>query len=185
MEPFQELLATDRILVVDGAMGTMLYAKGVYINRCYDELNLSNPDLVREIHSEYIRAGANVFGVDLAHQIGIAEIQFVVTAIDIDALRVEHRAHRVINDENAIGFEKFAEWLHLRTKNSAMKKAPVLNNRDFKSFEVFRATKVYQASNPSCLAGYFTWPQVALTHHVCHRCLYAACAAVSSSRSST
>src|SRR5215510_16305384 len=60
MQPFQELLSTDRILVVDGAMGTMLYAKGVYINRCYDELNLSNPDLVREIHAEYIRAGADI-----------------------------------------------------------------------------------------------------------------------------
>src|ERR1043166_3735252 len=60
MQPFRELLETDRILVVDGAMGTMLYAKGVYINRCYDELNLSNPDLVREIHSEYIRAGADI-----------------------------------------------------------------------------------------------------------------------------
>ena len=60
MEPFRELLSTDRILVVDGAMGTMLYAKGVYINRCYDELNLSNPDLVREIHGEYIRAGADI-----------------------------------------------------------------------------------------------------------------------------
>jgi len=41
-------------------MGTMLYAKGVYINRCYDELNLSSPDLVREIHTEYIRAGADI-----------------------------------------------------------------------------------------------------------------------------
>ena len=41
-------------------MGTMLYAKGVYINRCYDELNLSNPDLVREIHAEYLRAGADI-----------------------------------------------------------------------------------------------------------------------------
>jgi methionine synthase / methylenetetrahydrofolate reductase(NADPH) len=60
MEPFRELLETDRIHVVDGAMGTMLYAKGVYINRCYDELNLSNPDLVREIHTEYIRAGADI-----------------------------------------------------------------------------------------------------------------------------
>src|ERR671912_2498957 len=60
MEPFRELLSTDRILVVDGAMGTMLYAKGVYINRCYDELNLSNPDLVREIHTEYLRAGADI-----------------------------------------------------------------------------------------------------------------------------
>ena len=60
MRPFRELLSTDRILVVDGAMGTMLYAKGVYINRCYDELNLSAPDLVREIHTEYIRAGADI-----------------------------------------------------------------------------------------------------------------------------
>jgi len=60
MQPFKELLETDRIHVVDGAMGTMLYAKGVYINRCYDELNLSNPDLVREIHTEYIRAGADI-----------------------------------------------------------------------------------------------------------------------------
>src|SRR5689334_5266465 len=60
MQPFRELLETDRIHVLDGAMGTMLYAKGVYINRCYDELNLSNPDLVREIHCEYIRAGADI-----------------------------------------------------------------------------------------------------------------------------
>jgi methionine synthase / methylenetetrahydrofolate reductase(NADPH) len=60
MEPFRTLLESDGIHVFDGAMGTMLYAKGVYINRCYDELNLSNPDLVREIHGEYIRAGADI-----------------------------------------------------------------------------------------------------------------------------
>src|SRR6185369_5776053 len=60
MQPFREILSSDRILVVDGAMGTMLYAKGVYLNRCYDELNLSSPDLVREIHTEYFRAGADI-----------------------------------------------------------------------------------------------------------------------------
>jgi methionine synthase / methylenetetrahydrofolate reductase(NADPH) len=60
MEPFRSLLESGGIHVFDGAMGTMLYAKGVYINRCYDELNLSNPDLVREIHGEYIRAGADI-----------------------------------------------------------------------------------------------------------------------------
>jgi len=49
-----------RVLVADGAMGSMLYAKGVFINRCYDELNLSAPQLVREIHAEYVRAGAEV-----------------------------------------------------------------------------------------------------------------------------
>ena len=48
------------VIVADGAMGTMLYGKGVFINRCYDELNLSSPSLVKEIHQEYVRAGAEV-----------------------------------------------------------------------------------------------------------------------------
>ena len=50
----------ERVLVVDGAMGTMLYARGVFINKCYDELNLSNSGLVKEIHQSYVRAGADV-----------------------------------------------------------------------------------------------------------------------------
>lgn len=49
-----------RALVADGAMGTMLYSRGVFINRCYDELNLSQPSLIKEIHSEYVRAGAEI-----------------------------------------------------------------------------------------------------------------------------
>jgi len=60
MDNFRDLLASDQITVFDGAMGTLLYAKGVYINRSYDELNLTNPDLVREAHQEYVRAGADV-----------------------------------------------------------------------------------------------------------------------------
>ncbi|MDP6461173.1 MAG: bifunctional homocysteine S-methyltransferase/methylenetetrahydrofolate reductase, partial [Gemmatimonadota bacterium] len=57
------------VLVGDGAMGTMLYAKGVYINRCFDELNLTEPDLVRGVHSGYVEAGAdfletNTFGAN-------------------------------------------------------------------------------------------------------------------------
>jgi len=44
----------------DGAMGTLLYAKGIFINRCYDELNLSQPDLIRGIHHEYLQAGAEI-----------------------------------------------------------------------------------------------------------------------------
>jgi len=50
----------QRIFIADGAMGTMLYSKGVFINRCFDELNLSNPALVKEIHDEYVRAGAEI-----------------------------------------------------------------------------------------------------------------------------
>ena len=41
-------------------MGTLLYAKGIFINRCYDELNLSQPDLIRELHHEYLQAGAEI-----------------------------------------------------------------------------------------------------------------------------
>src|SRR5688572_24753585 len=41
-------------------MGTMLYTKGVFINQCYDELNLRAPDLIREIHRAYVKAGAEI-----------------------------------------------------------------------------------------------------------------------------
>ncbi|HWC98593.1 MAG TPA: bifunctional homocysteine S-methyltransferase/methylenetetrahydrofolate reductase [Candidatus Sulfopaludibacter sp.] len=51
---------TRRVMVADGAMGTMLYSRGVFINRCFDELNLSQPDLVKQIHLEYAKAGAEI-----------------------------------------------------------------------------------------------------------------------------
>ncbi|MDD5766449.1 MAG: homocysteine S-methyltransferase family protein, partial [Candidatus Marinimicrobia bacterium] len=50
----------DNVVLFDGAMGTALYARGIFVNRCYDELNLSKPDLVKEIHQAYIQAGADV-----------------------------------------------------------------------------------------------------------------------------
>ena len=50
----------SRSFVADGAMGTVLYSKGVFINRSFDELNLSQPSLVREVHEEYVRAGAEI-----------------------------------------------------------------------------------------------------------------------------
>src|SRR5215813_14713779 len=47
-------------VLCDGAMGTLLYAKGIFINRCYDELNVSQPELIRGIHREYLQAGAEI-----------------------------------------------------------------------------------------------------------------------------
>src|SRR2546426_5096526 len=47
-------------VLCDGAMGTLLYSKGIFINRCYDELNLSQPELIRGIHHEYLQAGAEI-----------------------------------------------------------------------------------------------------------------------------
>jgi homocysteine S-methyltransferase len=50
----------SRVLVCDGAMGTMLYGRGIFLNRCFDELNLTQPELVAGVHDSYVRAGADV-----------------------------------------------------------------------------------------------------------------------------
>ena len=55
----RELFA-DRPILCDGAMGTVLYARGVFINRCYDELNLSDPALILSIHEDYLQSGAEI-----------------------------------------------------------------------------------------------------------------------------
>jgi len=55
-----DLIADNRVHVFDGAMGTMLYGRGVFVNVCYDELNLSQPGLVQEVHEAYVRAGAEI-----------------------------------------------------------------------------------------------------------------------------
>src|SRR5437660_4068671 len=59
LKPFLDALS-DRVLVCDGAMGTMLYAKGIFINKSFDALNITQPDLVAEVHQEYVRSGADI-----------------------------------------------------------------------------------------------------------------------------
>jgi methionine synthase / methylenetetrahydrofolate reductase(NADPH) len=56
----RDLLDDGKVHVLDGAMGTMLYSKGFYLNVCYDELNLKQPKLVQEVHEAYVRAGAEI-----------------------------------------------------------------------------------------------------------------------------
>jgi len=83
-------------MVADGAMGTVLYSKGVFINRCYDELNLSAPALVRETHQEYVKAGAeiletNTFGANHLRlaAFGLAEKLY---AINVAGVRLAREA---------------------------------------------------------------------------------------------
>jgi len=59
-QPFRDLLDKGGVALFDGAMGTMFYNRGVFINRSFEELNLTRPGLVREIHAEYAAAGADV-----------------------------------------------------------------------------------------------------------------------------
>jgi len=56
---FRQRLATGPLLF-DGAMGTQLYSKGIFLNHCFEEANLSHPALVEEIHREFIGAGSDV-----------------------------------------------------------------------------------------------------------------------------
>ncbi len=60
MPTLKEMIADGGVHVFDGAMGTMLYGRGVFLNVCFDELAVRQPDLVREIHAEYVRAGADI-----------------------------------------------------------------------------------------------------------------------------
>ncbi len=58
-EPFLEYIKNN-VVLCDGAFGTQLYDRGVYLNRCFDEINLTDPDMIKQIHVDYIRAGAGV-----------------------------------------------------------------------------------------------------------------------------
>ena len=71
----KELIADGKAHVFDGAMGTVLYGRGVFVNVCYDELNIKQPQLVREVHEAYLGAGAeiletNTFGANPAKLAG-------------------------------------------------------------------------------------------------------------------
>jgi len=58
-EKFLDKLS-KQIILFDGGMGTELYNKGIFINKCFDELNLTNPELIRDVHQDYKNAGADV-----------------------------------------------------------------------------------------------------------------------------
>ncbi len=83
-------------MLCDGAMGTWLYAKGIFINRSYDELNLSQPDLIRSAHHEYLQAGAeviecNTFGAN-SFRLGRYGMSDRVREINIAGIRLAREA---------------------------------------------------------------------------------------------
>jgi len=95
--PFLQEL-DNRVLVCDGAMGTMLYARGIFLNRSFDELNLTQPDLVAEVHQAYVRAGAdvletNTFGANRV-KLGAFGLADRVRAINLQGAKIARHAAR-------------------------------------------------------------------------------------------
>ncbi|NJC97115.1 MAG: bifunctional homocysteine S-methyltransferase/methylenetetrahydrofolate reductase [Anaerolineae bacterium] len=136
MNKFLELLSSQTLLA-DGAMGTMLHARGVGFDKCFDELNITNPSAVAEIHREYIEAGAqliitntfganrfklskhglqddvveiNKAGVDLAKRIIAASFKDVLVAGDVGPLGVRIAPYGRVQLEEAR--EAFAEQIN-------------------------------------------------------------------------
>jgi len=97
LRPFLDEI-DHRVLVCDGGMGTMLYSKGVFVNRCFESLNLSEPDLVAEVHLNYVRAGADVLETNTfgANRIKLASfgLSEKVRAINIAGTRTARHAAR-------------------------------------------------------------------------------------------
>jgi homocysteine S-methyltransferase len=95
VDAFTDLLSR-RVVLFDGAMGTMLYEKGVFINQCFDALNLDRPGLVEEVHREYVAAGAdvletNTFGANRL-KLGAHGVEARLAEINRAGVRVARRA---------------------------------------------------------------------------------------------
>ncbi|MGH7688887.1 MAG: bifunctional homocysteine S-methyltransferase/methylenetetrahydrofolate reductase, partial [Gemmatimonadaceae bacterium] len=89
------LLDPNHIVVFDGAMGTMLYARGVFINQCYDELNTRDPELVRRVHDEYVRAGADVLETN---SFGANRLKLAQHGLDAQVHELNRAAARLARD---------------------------------------------------------------------------------------
>src|SRR5579863_1755622 len=103
-----------RPMLADGAMGTVLYARGIFINRCYDELNLSDPGLILAVHEEYLQAGAeiletNTFG---ANRFRLARHGLTGKLVDINAAgaRLARQAVERLKEKQA-GNAEIAAWV--------------------------------------------------------------------------
>jgi methionine synthase I (cobalamin-dependent)/5,10-methylenetetrahydrofolate reductase len=105
------LLDPTRVIVFDGAMGTMLYTKGVFINQCYDELNLRAPDLIRDIHRAYVKAGAEIIETN---SFGANRTKLVQHGLETQAREINRAAAtlaREVADEARACFREQLEGL--------------------------------------------------------------------------
>ncbi len=104
MTQFADIFA-NRPVLADGAMGTVLYARGIFINRCYDDLNLSDPGLILSIHEEYLQSGAeiletNTFGAN-SFRLARHGLAGKVAEINAAGVRLARQAVEHLKDKQA------------------------------------------------------------------------------------
>ena len=96
MQDFIQAIADEHVYLFDGAMGTMLYSKGVFINKCYDELNLRTPEIVLEVHKQYVRAGAEILETNTygANRVKLRTfgIEDELRSINVNAVEIARKA---------------------------------------------------------------------------------------------
>lgn len=89
------LVDPEAVIVFDGAMGTMLYARGVFINQCYDELCLRAPDLVRGVHEAYVAAGADAVETN---SFGANRLKLTPFGLERDVLAINRSAAQLARE---------------------------------------------------------------------------------------
>ncbi len=91
----------NRTLLCDGAMGTMLYQAGVFVNRCFDELNITDGPMIRQVHETYINAGADIIETNTfgANRSKLENFGLENRIVEINRLAVEH-AHEAVAGRN-------------------------------------------------------------------------------------
>ncbi len=98
-------LFANRTVLCDGAMGTALYGRGVFLNKCFDDLNLTQPELIRSVHEEYLQAGAeiietNTFGAN-SFRLQRYGLQDKTRAINQAGVRLAREAVTQLADKQA------------------------------------------------------------------------------------
>ena len=117
MSDFLKTLKDEGILA-DGAMGTELYSRGFFINRCFDELNLTNPKVIGEIHRDYIKAGAGLIETNTftASRPALASFGLEDKVRDINLAGAEIARKAAGHDVFVAGSLGPASWAHKETE---------------------------------------------------------------------